>query len=121
MKTREQLRAERAALLVSKLGAPDLADYATEIKSFPASVQQNGLGAALAFLRQKSTPAKSSVHEHISTWVAEVVFAEPKSDLLSLIVKNPAARLMRAHEESLAFATWLKRFAEAREPKARKA
>lgn len=121
MKTRDQLRAERASALVGTMKADLIRDYASEIRLFPALVVDNGLGPALAFLRAKGGPAKNSLYEHLSNWLAEAIFAEPKGDALALLTKHSAAKLMRAHEETLAFAAWLRRFAEAREPKARKA
>jgi CRISPR type III-B/RAMP module-associated protein Cmr5 len=121
MKTRDQLRAERAAALVAKVSAADLADYLVESKTLPAMVQVNGLGPALAFLKAKGGSARAALFDHVSAWVGEVVFNDAKGDLLAAVIKHPAERLMRAHEETIAFVAWLKRFAEAKEPKARKA
>ncbi|MCU0691184.1 MAG: type III-B CRISPR module-associated protein Cmr5 [Polyangiaceae bacterium] len=121
MKTREQLRAERASAMVTALKADQVRDYAAEARAFPAIVFQGGLGPALAHLKAKSSPAKQSLYDHVSGWVCETSFGEAKGDALTLIVKNSAVHLLRAQDEALAFAAWLKRFAEAREPKARKA
>lgn len=121
MKTRDQLRAERAAVLVGKVNAADLADYLAESKTLPAMIQVNGLGPSLAFLKAKGGSARITLLDHISVWVGEVVYNDAKGDLLASVIKHPADRLMRAHEETVAFVAWLKRFAEAKEPKARKA
>lgn len=121
MKTREQLRAERASTMVAALKADVVREYTTEIRAFPATVHQAGLAPALANLRAKGGQAKNHLYDHISAWVSETSFSEPKGDALSLIIKSPAVHLLRAQEEALAFAAWLRRFAEAREPKARKA
>jgi len=121
MKTREQLRAERASAMITGLKADLVRDYTTEIRAFPATVHQAGLAPALANLKAKGGNAKNQLHDHISAWVSETTFNEPKGDALTLIIKSPAVHLLRAQEEALAFAAWLRRFAEAREPKARKA
>jgi CRISPR type III-B/RAMP module-associated protein Cmr5 len=121
MKTREQLRAERASTMIAGLKADVVRDYTTEVRAFPSTVHQAGLAPALAILKAKGGNAKNHLYDHVSAWVSETAFNEPKGDALALIVKNPAVHLLRAQEEALAFSTWLKRFAEAREPKARKA
>jgi len=121
MKTREQLRAERASSMVSALKADQVRDYASEVRAFPAMVFQGGLAPALAHLKAKGGPVKQSLYDHVSAWVSETSFNEPKGDALTLIVKSPAVHLLRAQDEALAFSAWLRRFAEAREPKGRKA
>ena len=121
MKTREQLRAERASTMIASLKADVIRDYTAETRLFPSMVHQAGLAPALANLKAKGDTAKTSLYDHVSAWVSETTFNEPKGDALALIVKNPAVHLLRAQEEALAFSTWLKRFAEAREPKGRKA
>ncbi|MFW5739024.1 MAG: type III-B CRISPR module-associated protein Cmr5 [Myxococcota bacterium] len=121
MKTREQLRAERASSMVATLKADVVRDYTCEVRAFPATVHQAGLAPALATLKAKGGPARNHLYDHVSAWVSETSFSEPKGDALALIIKSPAVHLLRAQEEALAFAAWLRRFAEAREPKARKA
>ena len=121
MKTREQLRAERASVMVASLKVDIIREYTVEIRAFPSLVHLAGLAPALATLKAKGGNAKAFLYDHISAWVCESTFDEPKGDALALIVKNPAVHLLRAQEEALAFSSWLKRFVEAREPKARKA
>ena len=120
VRTREQLRAERANQLVSALKADVVRDYAVEVRAFPSVVHQGGLAPALANLKAKGGVAKNALYDHISAWVSEVCFEEPKGDALSLIVAGRAVLLLRAQEEALQMCSWLKRFAEARESKARK-
>jgi CRISPR type III-B/RAMP module-associated protein Cmr5 len=120
MKTRDQLRAERANALVTALKPETLDEYVGELRELPAMVVQSGIGPALAFIKARSGPVRSTIYDHLSSWVCEIVFAEPKGDLLTLIMANPASKLMRAQEETLSLAAWLRRFAEARDPKARK-
>ena len=121
MKTREQLRAERASSLVASVKADQVSAYTKQLHSFPALVHENGLGPALAFLKAKKLPEQVAVYNHLSEWVSEAIYNQPKAELLTLIVENSAEQMMRAHDESLMFLNWLLRFAEAREPKARKA
>ncbi len=120
MKTRDQLRAERANALVTAIKPEQFDEYALELRGLPLMVTQSGLGPALAYLKGRPSPGRQSLYEHLSGWIAEIVYAEPKTDLLQLIMTHPAQRLMRAHEESLAFSAWLRRFVDAREPRARK-
>jgi CRISPR type III-B/RAMP module-associated protein Cmr5 len=120
MKTRDQLRAERANALVAALKPEQVDEYASELRDLPAMVVQSGLGPTLAFLKARSGPVRTVVYDHLSGWVSEIVFSEPKGDLLSLVIAHPSTKLMRAQEESLSLAAWLRRFAEARDPKARK-
>ncbi len=121
MKTRDQLRAERASSNVASVKADLVRDYLGETRGFAALVHQGGLGATLATLKAKSGTARGSFYDHLSGWVCESVFAEPKGDLLTLVTRSPSSKALRAHEESLLYVGWLRRFAEAREPKARKA
>ena len=120
MKTRDQLRAERANALVTAIKPEQLDDYAAELRGLPVIMVHSGLGPALAYLKGRPSPGRQSLYEHLSGWVGETIYAEPKTDLLQLVMTNPAQRLMRAQEEALAFSTWLRRFVEAREPRARK-
>lgn len=120
MKTRDQVRAERASSLVASLKPEQLEEYGAEVRGLPVLVVQNGLGSTLAHLKSKGGAAKTSVYEHVSNWVSETIYGEPKGDLLSLVVAHQASRLMRAQDETLAFCAWLRRFAEAKDPKARK-
>ena len=121
MKTREQLRVERASVMINSLKADVIRDYTAEVRAFPSLVHQAGLAPALANLKAKGGNAKGFLYDHVSAWVCESTFDEPKGDALALIVKNQAVHLLRAQEEALAFSLWLRRFVEAREPKARKA
>jgi CRISPR/Cas system CMR-associated protein Cmr5 small subunit len=121
MKTRDQLRAERAASNVAGVRADALKDYIAETRSFAPMVYQDGLGATLATLKVRGGSARGSLYDHVSGWICETVFAEPKGDLLTLVTRSPSSKVLRAHEESLLYVGWLRRFAESREPKARKA
>ena len=121
MKTREQLRAERANTLVSAVKSDLVADYTTQVRSFPALLHENGLGPALAYLKAEGGPARTALYNHLSSWVGDAIYADPKGDLLTLVVENSAEQMMRAQDEAMAMIHWLLRFAQAREPKARKA
>ena len=70
-------------------------------------------------MKARGGNARSAVYDHLSAWVSETVYGE-KGDLLALVIANPSSKLLRAHEETLALAAWLRKFAEARDPKARK-
>lgn len=119
MKTRDQLRAEKANTLVGGLKPELLDEYVGELRELAPMVAGNGLGPALAFLKARGGTARNAIYDHLSAWISETVYGE-KGDLLTTVITQPAHKLMRAHEESLLFASWLRRFAEARDPKAKK-
>lgn len=119
MKTRDQVRAERASASVMSLKPEMVEEYLGELRDLPSTIVQNGIGPALAFLKARNGPVRNALYDHLAAWLGETVYGE-KGDLLALVIAQPAARLMRAQEEALVYAAWLRRFAEARDPKARK-
>lgn len=97
-------------------------EYAREFgqmaRKAPASIQINGLGQTLAFLKAKNKPAHTELYKAVQEWVGQR-FA-PQKDLLTWIIKDATSDdYRRATAEALAFLNWVKRFAEAeltREP-----
>jgi CRISPR-associated protein Cmr5 len=94
-------------------------------------VLTNGLGQTLAFLLAKAKrhepeqkrSVEAKAHDlllvHLSNWVLSQVASSTTAsngDLLQWVLQNDSAAYRRATIESLAFLTWLKRFAEAELP-----
>lgn len=121
VRTKDQLRAERANQVVTALKADVIRDYTSEVRALPSMIHQAGLAPALANLRAKGGAAKNHLYDHLSAWISETSFGDPKGDVLALIIANRALMLLQAQEEALLMCGWLKRFAEAREAKVRKA
>jgi len=95
--------------------------YSSLARSFPALVQTAGLGQALAFLCAKSKGSKdnnehSLLYTHLRQWVMKRCFPNQSGDLLNTIITNSSDAYRRATIEALAYAAWLKRFAEAELP-----
>src|SRR5207244_643045 len=100
--------------------------YGSLAKKFPALVLTNGLGQALAFLRAKGKDSKGrdkpefqNLYRHISIWVSSQIYNQKDGKLLERLIGDVAGAACdsntyrRATAETLAFMTWLKRFAEA--------
>jgi CRISPR-associated protein Cmr5 len=97
--------------------------YSSLARKVPMLVLTNGLGQTLAFLKAKGKNDPADEHtvlfRHLSNWVlSQVASSTPASngDLLQWVLQNDSAAYRRATIESLAFLTWLKRFAEAELP-----
>lgn len=99
--------------------------YNSLARSAPAMVQSNGLGQTLAFFRAKAGPNRSSEHwllySHLSRWVMVQLGqtdGKVQDGLLEWIVQQDTQSYRRATAETLAYLSWLKRFAEAVLPEA---
>jgi CRISPR-associated protein Cmr5 len=126
--TKDQERASAAWVDISSVKNQSYEmKYSSLAKKFPALVLTNGLGQALAFLRAKGKdsrgrdrPEFQNLYRHISVWVSNQIYNAANDDKLleRLIGGVPGAdcdsnAYRRATTETLAFITWLKRFAEA--------
>jgi CRISPR-associated protein Cmr5 len=97
--------------------------YGSLARKVPMLVLTNGLGQTLAFLKAKGKNDPADEHtvlfRHLSSWVLSQVASSTTAnngDLLQWVLQNDSAAYRRATIESLAFLTWLKRFAEAELP-----
>lgn len=125
--TLEQVRAHAAWKLVSEAqNKKDFDKYTSLVKGFPATIVNNGLGQAVAFLYSK---AKDGGHEalllsHLERWLTKsdlnrgvgfypCPYEEEYSPkvLLNSIQKHDSSRYRRATIEALAFLNYLRRFA----------
>jgi len=114
--TKEQERAKQAWADISQVrGQSYEGKYGSLARKFPVLVLTNGLGHALAFLRAKGKEHHQSLYSHFSVWVTSQTYdANPgTNDLLERIIEDDSNAYRRATTEALAFAVWIKRFAEA--------
>lgn len=119
MQTRGQEIARKAAQCVAAVKAQNediQKKYGSLARKLPSLVLGNGLGQTLAFLKSKGydrgnlNPKKAEglLYKDVSTYVLG-----EKDDLLEKVMGESSFEYRRHTTEVLAFAGWLKRFAEA--------
>lgn len=129
--TKDQERANAAWRCVEEAGrqSPDFKKrYGTLARRLPSLIQTNGLGQALAFLYSKAkfaepedrrsaeAKANGAIFTQVGDWVKKELNVATQDNLLRVLVREPTAFYRRATAEALAFALWLRRFAEAELP-----
>lgn len=133
--TTEQERARSAWSNVENIdGKGFKKEYGSQARGLPAMIQTNGLGQTLAFLKAKGKNednAYKSLYTHLSRWgFARLTGDDSKkpiqgtrgpgnqpietNDLLEWLIHHDSAVYRRATTEALAYALWLRRFAEAK-------
>jgi CRISPR-associated protein Cmr5 len=112
----EQGRASHAWDVIQKVPAKERKKYGTLARKLPSLIQTNGLGQTLAFLCAKGGKddhdAHNVLYSHLSEWVVEQVGSS--GDLLEWVIKQDSGQYRRATTEAIAYALWLRRFAEAK-------
>lgn len=114
LQTLEQQRAADAWQNIESVSEGIASKYGSIVRRFPSLVQINGLGQTLAFLKSKNDQGMSALYDHISKWVIKRMVDAEGEDLLKLITGWTSDEYRRATSEALAYATWLRRFAEAK-------
>ena len=133
MPTRKTIEQERAADAWARVNEIDSTsftkEYGSQARGLPAMIQTNGLGQTLAFLKAKGKneddKAYQRLYDHLSAWGFEHLTGNkdkkqlPSSqdktdDLLEWLIHHDSAVYRRATAEALAYALWLRRFAEAK-------
>ncbi len=84
-------------------------------RQFPATIQANGLGQAVAFYRSRGN---GDTHEILYSILSDWLCGEGQvyhgyKDLLDAITQSDMLRYRRAQAEAQALLIWVKRFAEA--------
>jgi CRISPR-associated protein Cmr5 len=111
--TTEQKRAAKAWDDVKGISKGMAETYSTQARRLPSLIQVNGLGQTLAFFRSKpDNQAMKAIYGHLSGWVMGQMGQE-EGDLLSAVTRWQSDVYRRATAEALAYALWLRRFAEA--------
>lgn len=114
-RTLQQLRAAQAWQDVESVAGSSQKEYASLVRSLPALIQSDGLATSLAFLCAKGKTHHEAVYKHLGKWVLKELDAE--GDFIQwLIHENTGSfKYRQATTETLAYLTWLKRFAEAKD------
>lgn len=102
--------------------------YGARVRDMGALIMTDGLGQSLAYLRAKGksgqagdnrSPEQAAHHllfKHLSAWVLHALQAEttdPNAHVLHQLLNNDQNFYRRATTETLAYLTWLKKFADA--------
>jgi CRISPR-associated protein Cmr5 len=99
-------------------GATEKGQYSTVARRLPSMLQTNGLGQTLAFLRahgeNKPGDHHTVIYNHLSRWLQKQLVVDPGEDMCHWVITHSSAKYRRATVEAIAFAVWLRRFAEAK-------
>ncbi|PJF25661.1 MAG: type III-B CRISPR module-associated protein Cmr5 [Phototrophicales bacterium] len=119
--TTEQIRAVQAWDAITEIEReyPSVTGkYGTLARGLPAMIQTNGLAVTAAFLASKplGEKEKNREHERVLTHLgARLHFVLGSgSDLMAFIRTASTDQYRRATAELITYATWLKRYAEAK-------
>lgn len=94
-------------------------EYGSLARGFPAMIQIDGLGHALAFLQAKAGNEKDNHHHrlytHLSTWLAQAPHLDfGGADLLEWLTTQGSAKYRQVATEAVAYLMWIRRFVEAK-------
>lgn len=116
--TRDQQRAQSAWQNVRQVPVEKGTEYGSLARGLAAMIQTNGLGQTLAFLQAKAEGKADKPHalllRHLSGWVGQQMTGQDRTDLLEWLITQNSDAYRRATAEALAYALWLRRFAEAK-------
>jgi CRISPR-associated protein Cmr5 len=116
MQTLDQRRAAHAwdvAQGVQRLDEKKKKEFGTQAKKLPTRIMAAGLGQALAFLEAKKYAPE--LRDALAGWIAlrRPVSPGGETRLVVRVIQGDADFLRFATAESLAYLTWLVRFADA--------
>lgn len=110
--TLEQQRAAHAWQRVQAVSQKQK-EFKSLAMSLPADIQANGLGQTLAFLAAKNEAEHQQALKAVTDWVKHRLNIPDNDFLQWLMTKASSDEYRRATTEAIAYAIWLKRFAEA--------
>lgn len=105
---------------VSEVKQPNAKEFRSLVRSVPAMIQMNGLGATIAFLYAKKEDKKKKDKNHhgelydiLSNWSKKQSYMKnmPK-DLMEAIMELDSNTYRRLTKEMMQLMMWIKRFAE---------
>lgn len=120
--SKEQERAKKAWDLVNETPKTMIEKYASLAKSAPVMILTNGLGQTLAFFISKSNGRNeyNLLYNHLNKWLDDNIPWTPNEDrgddLVEKVINEKSQIYRMATDESLAFLSWVKRFATALSP-----
>jgi len=121
-RTLEQQRARAAWEAVEKVKKEKhRGKYRSLARNLPSLILSNGLGTTLAFIKSKGSAEHTAIYDHLQQWLTHWIRSwlsnTTAQDILQWIVTESTSETYRlVTTEALAFAQWLKRFAEAEIP-----
>ena len=119
IKSKEQERAKKAWELANAVPISIISKYASLAKSAPVMILTNGLGQTLAFFISKSNDRNeyNLLYQHINEWLDDSISWTPNdeigNDLIEKVINENSQIYRMVTEETLAFLSWIKRFATA--------
>ena len=115
--TLQQQRAGHAYKKVDAVNA-NQKEYGSLARGFPAMIQIDGLGHALAFLKAKAGGKHDNHHAvlygHLGDWLHDQFPAIGGTDLLKWLTEQNSATYRHVASEAAAYLMWIRRFVEAR-------
>jgi CRISPR-associated protein Cmr5 len=110
----EQQRAQAAWDAVQRVDQDKGKEFKSVATSLPADIQANGLGQTMAFLRAKGKGEHEIAFDAVAKWVKQRLNIQNEDFMTWLVERATTEQYRRATAEAIAFAIWMKRFAEAR-------
>lgn len=109
-----QRRAEAAWKAVQGVQDGHGKEFKSIATSLPADIQANGFGQTMAFLQAKGKNEHTTAFDAVAGWVQQRLNIAEKDFMHWLMTKATTEQYRQATAEAIAFAIWMKRFAEAR-------
>jgi CRISPR-associated protein Cmr5 len=110
----EQQRAQAAWHAVQGVDQDKSKEFKSVATSLPADIQANGFGQTMAFLRAKGKGEHEIAFNAVASWVKQRLDIKDKDFMNWLMTRATTEQYRQATAEAIAFAIWMKRFAEAR-------
>jgi CRISPR-associated protein Cmr5 len=110
----EQQRAQAAWHAVQGVDQDKSKEFKSVATSLPADIQANGFGQTMAFLRAKGKDEHNITFDAVADWVRQRLNIANEDFMSWLMTKATTEQYRQATAEAIAFAIWMKRFAEAR-------
>lgn len=98
-------------------------EYRSIVMKLPTLIITNGLGQTLAFLKSKGKGdernPEEKVYQDIDGWLSKNknIHWNTKGELIERVIALPSDRFRQVTAETLAYLSWMKRFADAVLPK----
>jgi len=109
-RTSHNARAEHAFNYITKRKEVNDTDTRTLARSFPTMIQNNGICAAVAFLQAKGKVHHKELYNNLEAWLKKTELLS--DNLMKFLVEANRDEYRMVSKEALAYATWVKRFAE---------
>jgi CRISPR-associated protein Cmr5 len=96
-------------------------EYRSIVMKLPTLIITNGLGQTLAFLKSKGkgdeNKPEEKLYKDIEGWLENRIQWNATGELMERVIALPSDRFRQATTETLAYLSWMRRFADAVLPK----